>query len=189
MTAPGERLVADAQAACLRALGQPREVGGEDFRLVQRLGLGVAADQQQFGAQLLHHVELALGTVEVALHELARAALEVAERLEQRDADAELLAQPPHFGRAARVMQQIGLEQLDGVEAGRGDGAQLVRQAAAQRNRGDRPRPAPAALAGTHPDRRSDRLGAVHARKRRQIGGQRHDGRLSARYDHGRGTR
>jgi len=41
----------------------------------------------------VHQVELALGAIEIALHARPRAALEITERLKQRDGNAQVLAQ------------------------------------------------------------------------------------------------
>jgi len=84
--------------------------------LTQRVGLHVAAHQHQVRAQLLHQVELALGAVEVLLQAVAAAAFEITKRLEQGDGDAQVGAPLAHFARAAGVVQQVVLEDLDAVE-------------------------------------------------------------------------
>jgi hypothetical protein len=62
------------------------------------------------------------------LQAFARAALEVAERLEQRDRQAQILAAPADVLRATGVVEQVVLEQFDAVEAGGRRGLELLRQ-------------------------------------------------------------
>ena len=92
--APGERLVADAQAALGRALAEFAEIGGGAVDAAQRHRRDVGADQHQVGAELLHQVELALGPVEGAGALRLRHALEIAERLEQGDLQPEVAHHP-----------------------------------------------------------------------------------------------
>ncbi len=138
VAAPGQRFVADPQPASAGALGDEGEVAEQRFAVAQRVGLHVAAQQHEFGAELLHQIELALGAIEVALQALARAALEVAERLEQRDRQAQILAAPADVLRAAGVVEQVVLEQFDAVEAGGRRGLELLRQGPAEGYGGDR---------------------------------------------------
>ncbi|MCY1416818.1 hypothetical protein D9M71_323350 [compost metagenome] len=138
MAAPGERLVADAQAARAGAFGQLAEVVDENLLVAQRIRRHVAADQHQVGAQFLHQVELALGAVEVLLQAVAAAALEVAERLEQGDGDAQVGAHLADLARAAGVVEKVVLEDFHAVETGGGDGLEFFRQGSAQGDGGDR---------------------------------------------------
>jgi hypothetical protein len=85
VAAPGERLEADAQAAPVGPLGHLAQVGGGARRVVEGGRLGVAADQDHLGAELLHDVELALGALEIAGALRLGHRLEVAERLVEVD--------------------------------------------------------------------------------------------------------
>ncbi|MCY1424348.1 hypothetical protein D9M71_400880 [compost metagenome] len=137
VAAPGQGLVADAQVACAGAFGQQAQVVDEDFLIRQRIRLDVAAHQHQVGAQFLHQVELALGAVEVLLQAVAAAALEVAERLEQGDGDAQVGAHLADLARAAGVVEKVVLEDFHAVETGGGDGLEFFRQGTAQGDGGN----------------------------------------------------
>ena len=93
VAAPGERLEADAQAALRRALAELAEVGRGAVDAAERLRRDVAADQQEVAAELLHDVELALGAREDLRALRLGHALEVAERLEGDDRQAEIVDQ------------------------------------------------------------------------------------------------
>gem|GEM_PF-3149289 len=138
VTAPGQGLVTDPQATRTGALGDEGEVAEQGLAVAQRIGLHIAAQQHQLGAEFLHQVELALGAIEVALQTLARTALEIAKRLEQGDLEPQVLAASTNVLRAAGVIEQVILEQLDAVEAGGGHGLQFLRQGTAQGHGGDR---------------------------------------------------
>ena len=138
VTSPGERLIADAQAARGGAFAQFAEIGGRAVDAAERGRRDIAADQHQVGLQFLHQVELALGAGEVAGALRLRHALEITEWLEGADRKPEIPAHLADVARAAAERQQIVLENLDGVEAGGGDRAQLFVERAAERNRGDR---------------------------------------------------
>ena len=85
-----------------------------------------------------HGVELALGALEDALAALVRHALEIAERLEGDDLEAEIAGHAPHVGRRAVERQQVVLEQLDALEACGGDRLELLVQHAAETDGSDR---------------------------------------------------
>ena len=138
VAAPGQRLEGDAQAAFGGALAELAQVGGGALDAAQGVKRDVAADHQQVGAELLHDVELALGAGEGALALAGRHALEVAERLQGDDVEAELAAGVAHVGRRAVEGHEIVLEDLHGVELRRGDRLELLAQGAAQGNRRDR---------------------------------------------------
>jgi hypothetical protein len=142
MPAPGQGFVADAQTVAVGAFGHLPQVGRRAGGVVDRCGLYVGTDQHEVGAEGLHRVELAFRAVEVAGPLRLRHRLEVAERLKDRDAKAEVRAHAPHLGRATVEGKQIVLEHLDGVEAGRRRGFELVRQRARQADGGDRCRQA-----------------------------------------------
>ena len=93
--APGQRLEADADAALLRALAELVEVGGGAVDAAERIRRDVAADHQQVAAEFAHQVELALGAGEGAAALRLRHALEIAERLERHDLQAERSATMP----------------------------------------------------------------------------------------------
>ena len=88
--------------------------------------------------RLGHQVGLALGPGENALAAVRRHALEVAKRLEGDDLEPEIGNPPAHVGGRAVEREQVGLENLDPLEAGCGDGFELLGQIAAERNGCDR---------------------------------------------------
>ena len=101
--APGERLVADAQPALCSSFAELVEVGGRAVDPAERDRRDVGADQHQVGAELLHHVELALGAVEGAAALRLGQPLEIAERLEQGDLEARVAHHAPDVrGRCRR---------------------------------------------------------------------------------------
>ncbi|MFK4519917.1 hypothetical protein ABIF20_007282 [Bradyrhizobium japonicum] len=118
MAAPGQRLIADAQAALGRTLAELAKIVRGAIDAAERGGRDVGADQQQVGAELLHQVELALGAGKVARPLRLRHALEIAERLECANLEIEILAQLRYLARARAERQQIVLEDLDRVEPG-----------------------------------------------------------------------
>ncbi len=132
MAAPAQRLVADTQAAPRGALAEQAQIGRRELVVVGRIGRDAAADQHQVGLELGHEVELALGAVEIALQLVARPRLEIAERLEQHDAQAAVVGDALHVGWRAFEIEQVILEDLDAVEAGRRDRGQLVDQRPAE---------------------------------------------------------
>ncbi len=136
--APGERLVADAQAPACRALGERVELGGGARVVVDRLRPHVRAHQHQRRVEVAHHVELALGALEVARELFVADALEVAERLVERDLEPEIGGEAAHVARAAVEEQQVVLEDLDRVEARRRGRPQLLLERAAERDRRNR---------------------------------------------------
>ena len=121
VAAPGERLVADAQAALCRPLAELAEIVGSPVDAAERSGRDVGADEHQIGAELAHQVELALGPVEGARTLRFRHSFEIAEGLEQRDLQAMIADHPADFGGRAVEGKEIVLEDLDTIEAGRRD--------------------------------------------------------------------
>src|SRR5690606_36004128 len=126
------------KAAPLRPFAQLPEIVRSAIDAAQGKGRDVGADEQQVGAQLLHHVELALGAVERPLPMRRRHALEVAERLEQADLESMVADHPAYVGGAAIEGEEVILENLHAVEAGLGDGGELFGQVAADRDSRDR---------------------------------------------------
>jgi len=104
-----------------------------DFEAAPRARMAKNFDR----AELPHHVELRLGPIEVLRHARARRRLEVAERLEQQDAQAEIGRDAPHFGGRAVEIHQVVLEDLDAVEPRGRDRGKLFHQRAAERDRSD----------------------------------------------------
>ena len=123
---PGQRLVADAQTASCRTFAKFAEIIRGAVDPAERKGRDVGANQHQIGAELLHDVELALGAVEGAATLWFRHALEVAEWLEERDRQAGVAHHPPDLARRSVEGQEVVLENLDAVEARRGDRVELL---------------------------------------------------------------
>ena len=138
VAAPGQRLEADAQAALGRALAELAKIFRRAVDAAGRFRRHVAANEQQVAADLLHHVELALGTLERAGALLIRHALEIAERLEGSHLEAEIGQFLGHLGRRAVEGKQIAFEKLHAAEPGGGDRLQFFAQVSAQTDRGDR---------------------------------------------------
>ncbi|MCY1178086.1 hypothetical protein D9M73_184210 [compost metagenome] len=137
MPAPGQCFVTDAQIAGPGAFGQQTQVVDQHLALAQCIGSHVAAYQHQIGPQLLHQVELALGTVQVARQPLTAAAFEIAKRLKQGDCQAQVGAALADFPRAAGVVEQVVFEDLDPVKARGGNGVEFFRQGTAQGHGGN----------------------------------------------------
>ena len=138
VAAPRQRLVGDPEPARAGALGQLPQLRGGERVVVDRLRRHVGADEHGVRAQLLHHGELALRAPQVRRQPLLRHRLEVAQRLVERDLEPERLAAPPHLPRPLARRDQVGLEQLDGVEARGGGRRELLLQRPAQADGGDR---------------------------------------------------
>jgi len=134
VAAPGERLVADAEAAGGGTLAEFGEVGGGAVDAAERQRRDVGADQHEVGTQLAHQVELALGALEGAGALRLRHTLEVTERLEQHDLQPVVAHQLARLARRAVEGQEVVLEDLDAVEAGGGNGGQLLLEIAGDRD-------------------------------------------------------
>ena len=132
--APGERLIGHAQPALPRTRREQVQVLGGQRVVVDRRGRDVRADQHGRRAELLHHVELGLRPAQVGL----RDGLEVAERLVEVDREAERLGPRTHGGGGERRVDEVGLEELDAVEARGRRGGQLLLERAAQAHGRDR---------------------------------------------------
>jgi hypothetical protein len=122
MAAPGQRFVANPHLMAGGQLAKRRQV--VDHGLPVGLGRrgAVGAQQDQVGAQLRHHVELAGHAIEGPGAQRLRQALEVPEGLEQRHLHAQVAHHAAHVARRAREGEQIVLEDLHCIEAGRGHG-------------------------------------------------------------------
>ena len=156
VAAPGQRFEADTDAAGLGALAERAQVGGGAVDAAERDGGGVRADQDQVGAELAHQVELALGPVEGAGALRLGHALEVAERLEEVELEAGVADHAADLARGGVVGEEVGLEDLDAVEAGGGDGGELLGEVAADRDGGDRCLHGASQHAGTRSARRTE---------------------------------
>jgi hypothetical protein len=138
MPAPGQGFEADAQVTPGGALGQLAQLRGGPLRIAERQWRRVGAHQHQRRAQLLHQIELALGTIEAAPEWNVRHALEIAERLVTIERQPEIGGHAGHRFCAAGELNEIILEKLEAVEARCGDRLQLLAQGAAERHGGDR---------------------------------------------------
>ncbi len=126
VAAPGQRLVADAKAASRRPLAELAEIVGGAVDAAERERRDVGADEHQVGAELLHQVELALGPIEGARPLRLRQALEIAERLEQRDLEPVVAHHAADLRWRAVEGEEVVLEDLDAVETGRRDRCELL---------------------------------------------------------------
>ncbi|RMS00924.1 hypothetical protein ALP75_204765 [Pseudomonas syringae pv. actinidiae] len=88
--APRQRFITDTQVAGASTLGQQTQVIKQNVFIAHRVGRGIAADQHQVGAQLLHQVEFAFGAVHIALQSVATATFKIAKWLEQGDGDTQV---------------------------------------------------------------------------------------------------
>ncbi len=137
VTAPRERLVADAQPAFRGALAERAKVVRGAINTPKRPWRYVGADQHQVRPELLHQVELALGPVEGPRPLRLGHPLKVAKRLEHGDLQPVATHEPADLGGGAVKRQEVILEDLDAIEPGRRDRSELLAEIAADRNRGD----------------------------------------------------
>ena len=139
MAPPGERLVGDPDVVRSGTLGERVQLRGGESIVIERVRRDVGAHEQHVRAELLHDRELALRAAQVRLEALLGHRLEVTQGLIQRDLQPELLGSPADLRGSLWSGDEVGLEELDGVEArGRGR-VELVLERAAQADRGDRP--------------------------------------------------
>ena len=134
MPAPRQRLETDADARLGGEIAQLPQVGGGavDAALGQRRD--VRADQEALRAEPPGEVQLAPGAVEVPAPVRLGHPLEVAHGLERGDLHAEIPDLVGDLlGRAVRG-DDVGLEELDALEARAGDGVELVAQEPAHRD-------------------------------------------------------
>jgi hypothetical protein len=135
---PGQRLVADPEARAWRRVRRVREIRSSPVDAAERDRRHIGADQHEIGAEFLHHIELALGAIEGPRALRLRQALEVAERLEQRDLEPGLAHHAADLPGRSVEGEEIVLEDLDAVEARGGNGRKLLDEIAADRNGRDR---------------------------------------------------
>ncbi|MGY4346873.1 hypothetical protein ACVWXM_003340 [Bradyrhizobium sp. GM7.3] len=132
VASPGQCLVADAQRPFGRALAKLAKIIRGAVDAAERGRRHVGADQQQIGAELLHQVELAFGAGKVSRTLRLRHAFEIAERLKRTDLEIEVPAELCDVARTCAERQQIVLENLDRVESGGCDGAELFVESAGE---------------------------------------------------------
>lgn len=138
MAAPGQRLVADLDAAPGGAFPELREIAGEPVDAGKGLRRDGGADEEQVAAEFLQQVEFPLGPVEGLLAPRLRHALEIAEGLAGDDRQPEIGADSADLGGRAGKGDQVVLKNLDRGEAGRGDGLEFFAQGAGDTNCRDR---------------------------------------------------
>ncbi len=129
---PRERLVGHPDPVGRREVTQPAQLLGRHLVGADRRGRDVAADQHGADAEPPHGLEARPGPAQVVLEQVRPHALEVPERLVQVQAQAQPVGERPDLLGAAVADDEVGLEDLDAVEAGVGAGVELVLQAAAE---------------------------------------------------------
>ena len=83
----------------------------------QSVGRNVGAHEHHRRAECLHDVELALRAVEIALQDIVRDALEVAERLIEINTKPKIGRHRTHIAGRTVEIDKIVLEDFDGIEA------------------------------------------------------------------------
>src|SRR5271165_160572 len=146
MTAPGERLIADAHAVLAGKVRELREIRGGLFGIVDRLGRDIRAEAQKPRAEFMHQFELARRALEIAPTHRVRHRLKVAQRLQRDDFEPEVGRQLSCVTWLAIEKGQIVFEELDGAKARLGGGGKLAFQRAAHADGGDRPSEHPQSL-------------------------------------------
>ncbi len=117
MSAPGKRLVADAQAAPGRPLAQLPQIVGSAVDAAQCERGNAGTDEHQFRSKLLHHVELALRPVESTRPVRFRQTFEIAERLKKRHLQPVIADHAADLRRRTVEGQEIVLEYLHAIAA------------------------------------------------------------------------
>ena len=137
-SAPGERLVGDANTEALGDVPELAQLGGSELLVPAARRRDVAAQQHGLDAEAIHERELRRCATEVLLEEFGADALEIAERLVQVERQPELLgARADRLRRLGRG-DQIRLEDLNSIEPRLVCGDELLIECAAQADRGDR---------------------------------------------------
>ena len=132
---PRQRLVGDADPALRGEVGEPAELVGDQIIVVDRGGAGVAAQQDEIGAEALHDIELGFGTPQVVGERVLVDALHVTERLIHVDAQAQALAEGADLLGRLICGHEIGVHDLHTVEARGCAGMELLHQATGQADR------------------------------------------------------
>lgn len=123
---PCQRLVRGDDARRLRGARERAQLVDEQCVVADRVRRHVAAHEHAVRAERVHQLELALRALEIAREALGRHALEIAKRLEQHDGEAEIGGDGAHVGGRAVEVEQVVLEDLDAVEAGGANRAELL---------------------------------------------------------------
>src|SRR5215212_957063 len=113
------------------------KVGRCPINAAERVGRHVAAHHQEVAAELLHHVEFALGPREHLRALRLRHALEITEWLEDRRRESEVGDHAAHVIRRSVKGEKVVLENLDRLEPSRGDGFEFFGKGAAETNGSD----------------------------------------------------
>ena len=124
--APGERLEGDRDAVPGRELADPVQLLGGEVAVVEGVGADVRAGEERRHPELAHHLELGPDPVQHRVEPFRGHRLEVADRLEQVDGQPQVGAAARDLARAQRAGDQVVVEELDAVEARRGDRGELV---------------------------------------------------------------
>jgi len=135
---PGRRLEGEPASVRPCQVTEPGQLVGGHLVGVDRRRGDVAADQHRCDPEPVHQGELGLGPAQVAGEHRLGDTLGVAERLEEVHGQSEAVGQGPDLLGALLGRHQVRFEDLDAVETGRRAGVQLLDQAPAQTDRGDR---------------------------------------------------
>ncbi len=133
--APGERLIADTQAAFCGAFTEFMEIRCGAVEPAKGNRRHIGADQHQIGAEFLHHVELALGPVEGTRSLRLGHAFKITKRLEQCDLQAMIAHHRADVAGAAIKGEKVVLEYLDTGKSRPRDRVELLRQFTTERYR------------------------------------------------------
>lgn len=119
VAAPREHCVREDHARLRHDLREHAELIGDERIVANGVRRYVAAHENAVRAEFVHQFELAFGALDVFRKTLGRYAIEIAERLEQIDFEAEIGAHAAHVGGRAFVIEQVVFEDFDAVETRR----------------------------------------------------------------------
>jgi hypothetical protein len=134
---PRQRFEGHAKAPLRRALTEVMKICRCAVDAAERIRGDVAADHQEITAEFFHQVEFAFGTGKCLCLLRLRHPLEIAKRLECHHFKAEILDPTADLRRSAIERQQVVLENLHSLEAGRSNSFELFVEGAAQANGSD----------------------------------------------------
>jgi hypothetical protein len=137
MRAPGQRLVANANAAFGSALAQFTKIRRSAINATHSLGMARRAEQHQISAKLLHQIKFAFGTIKGFGAQPLRQAFKIAKGLKQRDLKPVIADHPGDLARASLIGNEILLKNLDPVKAGARYSLKLFTQTAGDRHSGN----------------------------------------------------
>ena len=123
---PGQRLVADPQAALGRPLAEFVKIRSGAVDAAHGVGSNAGTDQHEVGAEFLHKIELVFRAVEGLCPPWLRQAFEIAKWLEQHNLQSMVADHPTDVARRSGVGNKVLLEYLDAVEPGLRNGFQLI---------------------------------------------------------------